>query len=189
MIDYIKTIRSVPSSNMNFNGIDLGGRDWGNDNGQTSIVESMKKLLTLLCLVFLLAGCVSVRNYGRIEQNDRTIVVPAGGFSILVDVKDVLRELGWQMYVATPGQIPQARYTLTFTSNKMPITTSYATTFLPNGHVATTTAIAGDDEDVSISVVDNRTNTEVFIISSTELSTEFAILLAFRKAMLGNAEQ
>lgn len=68
-----------------------------------SILEAMameqfpKVAAALLC--FGLAACQSTSKFGTIDQNDRSITVPAGSSMLLGPLKQKLSEAGWRMSV------------------------------------------------------------------------------------------
>lgn len=61
----------------------------------------MKKFLFLAIISFVISGCYSVKvvKPGNIIKENKTIEVPATGFSIM-DIKAALLETGWKLKVA-----------------------------------------------------------------------------------------
>ncbi len=60
-----------------------------------------KKLFTLLATVSLISACNpnDIHTYGTIDENNKTIAVPAGGKSLKGDIKQALYDNDWELFI------------------------------------------------------------------------------------------
>lgn len=120
------------------------------------------RFLAVLATIVLLAGCYSdLQVYGKIDRSDRSITVPAGGAGALGEIKAALRQAGWRTTIDRGPTVVREN----------PGGAQVADTFNTRYRLyvywrRTDLCLSFDEEgDYDISVIDNRTGSEVLTLS------------------------
>lgn len=117
----------------------------------------MRSLMFLGVLTLMLTGCYSVKSVklGNIVAQNKTIEVPATGFSIL-DIKSALLKNGWKIKISNPNVI---RNRTNPANPQIDSSNDYDAAYrlMIDESVRADSWVIG----LSASIVDNRTNEEV----------------------------
>lgn len=149
----------------------------------------LNKSICVISAVLFVSGCATIENkpqfFGAFDQSEKTIVVPLGASGMLPKLKQALVDESWKLSVAEDAAIVEgtlgvntkliayqsarARYRLLATSQQID-TCLYPLPVSPQLRF-------------NISVVDNKTGTEVFAFGG--LDCESVIVKSFTQALKG----
>lgn len=150
----------------------------------------MKKM-TIVFIAFFAVGCAGrpfVNMYSRIDTSDKTVFAPLGERGLTGQLKRVLREKGWNVYVSNRGDS---------VTTGLPNQNSYSTSSTPTARYRLLlgyrrVGTEADEINLDLSFVDVKTGQEVFTMNSNYTTTE-AVVEDFSKALdssnLGQSNQ
>lgn len=144
----------------------------------------MKKIYALCLLVMSVgfSGCYTseIRQYAKLDPNDKTVFAPVGEGKVISPLKDVLRNQGWKVLVKENDQYnTTGTLGLNTQLNTQSISNARYSLLISSQFVENSVGVTG--YDYQISFVDNKTGEEVFTLHGVD--TEDGIANHFSSAL------
>lgn len=144
----------------------------------------MRKTVTVLAIAVLMTGCMSseVQKYGSVETDAKTITVPPGSGGILGGIKRVLAENGWRMSISRGPTVTEGTVG---SRTRLETTDTFNTRYrlAVNWRQFDLCIIGGGAYFFDISIIDNRTGSELLTMSGRDCETP--IIRKFSEAIRG----